>query len=284
MQDNQPSRTAQRVALRRAAHQLLDHPVVFADPLALAILGPEAEAALRADPKSAGTSRIAPYLRAFLAARGRFAEEELARAVERGVGQYVVLGAGLDTFAFRNPYSPGALQVYEVDHPATQAWKRQRLAEAGIAVPPDLMFAPLDFQDRTLGDGLAAAGFDPGRSAFFSWLGVSMYLTPQAVIATLGFIAARPAGSGVAFDYCVTRESLDPIGQRVFDGLGEIVARGGEPMRAFFEPRALAGDLRTMGFSRVSDLGREEINARYFSGRTDSLKVGGLSHLMSAEV
>ena len=162
MQANQPSLTAQRVALRRAAHQLLDHPVVFADPLALAILGPEAEAALRADPKSAGTSRIAPYLRAFLAARGSFAEEELARAVERGVGQYVVLGAGLDTFAFRNPYPPGALQVYEVDHPATQAWKRQRLAEAGIAVPPDLMFAPLDFQDCNPGRWLGRGRLRPG--------------------------------------------------------------------------------------------------------------------------
>jgi methyltransferase (TIGR00027 family) len=162
-----PSRTARAAAAHRAAHQVLEQGRLFADPLALRILGDEAETVVReaeADPSKR-------RMRLFIAARTRFAEDALAAAVQRGVRQLVVLGAGLDTFAYRSPHGD-RLRMFEVDHPATQAWKRQRLADAAIPVPDSLVFAPIDFESETLADGLAAAGFDPARQTFFTWLGV----------------------------------------------------------------------------------------------------------------
>jgi methyltransferase (TIGR00027 family) len=139
-------------------------------------------------------------MRLFIAARSRFAEENLATAVARGVRQYVVLGAGLDTFAHRNPFTEQGLRVFEVDYPATQAWKQRRLADAGLISPASLTFAPVDFERQTLADGLAAAGFDAAAPAFFSWLGVAVYLTRTAIRETLAFIAGLRSGGEVVFD------------------------------------------------------------------------------------
>lgn len=219
-----------------------------------------------------------------MAARSRFAEDELALSIRRGVRQYVILGAGLDTFAYRNPYPEGTLRVFEVDHPATQAWKRARLAEVGIALPPDLTFAPVDFETQTLAEGLHAAGFDPGTVTFFSWLGVTPYLTTEAVLATLRFIASTPQKGGVVFDYAISPSLLNTVQLRVFDALASRVAAAGEPWRAFFDPAILKQDVEAMGFSQVEDLGQEEINARYFQDRRDGLRVGSLAHLMSARL
>ena len=273
-----------RVAMRRAAHQLFDHPKVLDDPIALPIIGPEAAAKLGAE-RNRYKSRVARNLRAFLVARSRFAEDELARAVVRGVRQCVILGAGLDTFAYRNPYEDSALQVFEVDYPATQEWKRQRLATAGIAIPPSVTYAPVDFERQTLAEGLKLAGFDASKAAFFSWLGVTMYLTEDAVTATFGFIASTSPGGGVAFDYAVPRSSLNWVGRLALDALSYRVAAAGEPFRTFFDPSALKERLRQIGFSCVEDLDAAEINARYFKDRADRLKItSSLGHLMSAEV
>jgi len=197
------------------------------------------------------------------------------------VRQFVVLGAGLDTFAYRHPQTP--VRVFEVDHPATQAWKREALAAAGIAVPACLTFAPVDFERQTLAGGLAAAGFDAGAPAMFSWLGVVMYLTAEAFAATLGFIASMPAGTAVVFDYAVDRGSLS-IAERV--GLAVLerrVKRAGEPLRTFFRPVDLARRLADAGFLSVEDLGADELNARYFAGRADKLRVtGGIGRLIIA--
>ncbi|MEW5913603.1 MAG: class I SAM-dependent methyltransferase [Thermodesulfobacteriota bacterium] len=282
MQENQASQTAQRVATHRAAHQLLDQPLVFDDPLAVDILGPQQAAALKADPQSSVTSPASPFLRAFTAARSRFAEDRLRRAVEQGVDQYVVLGAGLDTFAYRNPYP--ALRVFEVDHPATQAWKRARLAAAGIAAPPQLTFTPLDFHQQTLAQGLAAAGLDPARPSFFAWLGVTPYLTAEAVRQTLAHIAACPPGSGAALDYAVPPEMLDARSQQAFAALSQYSASTGEPWLSTFRPADMDQELRAAGLRQVEDLGQAEINARYFAGRTDGLRVGAIYHLVSAWV
>jgi methyltransferase (TIGR00027 family) len=284
MQEARPSRTAMRVAMRRAMHQLFDDPKVLVDPIALPIIGPEALARLEAD-RNSHKSRVARNLRAFLVVRSRFAEDALARAIERGVSQYVVLGAGLDTFAYRNPYGDLAPRVFEVDYPATQEWKRQKLAAAGIAIPPSVTYAPVDFERQTLAEGLKLAGFDASKAAFFSWLGVTMYLTEEAVMATFGFIASSPAGGGIAFDYAVPRASLNWIGRLALDALSHRVAAAGEPFRTFFEPRALTERLRRIGFRRVEDLDADEINRRYFKDRSDRLRVTSrLGHLMSAEV
>jgi methyltransferase (TIGR00027 family) len=284
MKENQPSATAQRVAMRRAAHQLLDEPKVFDDPVALRIIGKESAAALQADPLQSEATPLSPYLRAFVAARSRFAEDELALSVRRGVRQYVILGAGLDTFAYRNPHPEGVLHVFEVDHPTTQAWKRRRLAETGIRPPGNLTFAPVDFETQTLKEGLRSAGYDPNQCTFFSWLGVTEYLTTEVVMATLRFIASAPLGSGVVFDYMVSPSLLTPAQQSRLDGLSERVASAGEPWQAFFDPEVLTRDLRAMGFGYVEDKGPDEINAKYFKSRKDGLRVGSLSHIVNARI
>jgi methyltransferase (TIGR00027 family) len=269
MQAGTPSNTALRVATVRAAHSLLDDPIVFDDPLALAILGPEAEAAMRADP-SAHDDPMSRGLRAALVVRARVAEEEVARAVSQGVGQYVVLGAGLDTFAYRNPH-PG-LRAFEIDHPATQAWKRERLAAAGIAVPEELTFAPVDFEHGgTLAGALAAAGFDRAAPTCFSWLGVTVYLTEAAVFDTLGWIAGSAPGSSVTFDFREPLEQLNPVERAITERVMAWAADAGEPWIAAFDPETLRARLLELGFTRTEALLPDALNSLYLSGRADGL-------------
>ncbi|HML18683.1 MAG TPA: class I SAM-dependent methyltransferase [Bryobacteraceae bacterium] len=280
MIEDKASRTALRVAMRRAAHQILDDPKVLDDPIALPILPVEAERRLRegTDEWQTPSERA---LRAFMVARSRYAEDRLAAAVHNGARQFVVLGAGLDTYAYRNP-SP-SLRVFEVDHPATQEWKRKQLERSGIAIPEGVQFVPIDFERQTLQEGLAGAGFLLRPVSFFSWLGVTQYLTRDAVLATLRFIACTGPGSGVVFDYSVPRASLGPIEQIALDDLMERVARAGEPFRHFFDPPELDALLREIGFREIEDLGPAEINQRYFQNRRDGLRIVlGLGRLASA--
>jgi methyltransferase (TIGR00027 family) len=277
MNEGRPSRTAQRVAVRRAAHQLLDRPLVFEDPFALKIIGPDAAAATEAK----ADSRVSSSFRAFMAVRSRYSEDELAAAVARGVRQYVVLGAGLDTFAWRNRWPD--LHVFEVDFPATQHWKRQRLANVGMDVPSTLTFAPVDFETQTLADGLSAAGFRTDQSAYFSWLGVTMYLTREAFESTVAFMGALPSGGGVTFDYAVERSELGMFEKLALDRLGHKVALMGEPFQLFFRTAELKATMERLGFTDIEDMGSDELNARYLAGRTDGLKLrGGIGRLMRA--
>jgi methyltransferase (TIGR00027 family) len=279
MQEGKFSRTAQRVAIRRAAHQLLDDPKVLDDPLALRIIGAEAAAALRTDPKE--DHAFARAFRAFMAARSRFAEDELVRAIEHGVTQYVILGAGLDTFAYRNPH-PG-LPVFEIDHPATQAWKREQLQEAGIPIPTSLTFVPVDFEHQTLADAVARSGLNTTAPAFFSWLGVTPYLTREACMTTLSVIAKMPPGSGVVFDFAIDPALLNAGQRQALAALSKRVAAAGEPFQLFFDPTKLQAELKSLGFHRTEFLQGAQINDRYFQNRADGLCVrGGLGHLMSA--
>jgi methyltransferase (TIGR00027 family) len=280
MKDGHPSRTAEGVARRRAAHQVLDHPTIFDDPVALRIVGRRA-ADLERDPSE--QTPAARRLRAFMAARSRFAEDDLTRAVDRGVRQYVVLGAGLDTFAYRNPYPPGRLRVFEVDHPATQAWKRAKLAEAGIDLPADLTFTPVDFERQALADGLVCAGYDTAGPTFFSWLGVTPYLTIDSILTTLRLVAAAP-GNTIVFDYSIAHSALGEGARASYAALSARVAAVGEPFRTTFDPAGLIAELRAMGFAHVENLMPDAIDARYFAGRTDDLRVGGLGALVSARV
>lgn len=273
------SATAERVAMRRASHQLFDRPVIFEDPLALRVLSDEAVQRVHETAEEENGSAWARGLRAFVAARSRFAEEELTAAWKRGLRQYVVLGAGLDTFAYRNPLPE--LVVFEVDHPDTQEWKRQRLAHAGIDMPKSLHFAPVDFERQRLLEGLEAAGFDREQPAFFAWLGVVPYLTRGAVFATLSTIASLPPGSGVVFDYSIPREMMGERERRAFDFLAERVARAGEPFRSFFDPEQLAAEMRALGFGRIEDLATPEIRARWFGADPQEQRLHGRSgHLM----
>jgi methyltransferase (TIGR00027 family) len=284
MAANSPSITAQGAAMHRATHQILDEPRVFDDPLAMRIIGAESSAALQADPQRFAPSPGSDLLRAFIAARSRYAEDVLGEAVGRGLRQYVILGAGLDTFAYRNPYTQSRLRVFEVDHPAMQSWKREQLAAAGILIPPSLTFVPVDFEKETMVDRLRQAAFDHGEPAFFSWLGVTPYLTGEAVAATLKFIACLETGSGVVFDYVISPSLLNPQQRSAFDNLSKRVAMAGEPWQTFFDPSTLTADLKAFGFAEVVDLGLDQINARYFTGRNDNLKVRGFGHIMKAIV
>jgi methyltransferase (TIGR00027 family) len=193
----------------------------------------------------------------------------------------VLLGAGLDTFGYRNPFAD-RLRVFEVDHPATQAWKRAQVEAAGIVVPASLTFSPVNFERQTVMDGLAGAGFNPAAPAFFAWLGVTMYLARETVMATLATIASLPKGSGVAFDYGIEPSRLGPIERLVVAEFSRRVAAIGEPWTTFFDPSALAADLTAAGFQEIEDLAPGDINARYFKDRADGLKVGTLARLIKA--
>jgi methyltransferase (TIGR00027 family) len=277
MSIGQPSRTALGAAALRAAHQLLDHRRIFHDPLALQILGQSAQAV--APQAVADPDRRA--LRLFVAARSRFAEDALGLAVGRGTRQLVILGAGLDTFAYRNPHP--TLRVYEVDHPATQAWKRERLAAAGIAIPPSLSFAAVDFETIGLAEGLAHSGFDAAAPAFFSWLGVVVYLSEQAIFATLGFIADRPAGSEVVFTYSDPPASMPAAQSAAYRRRAGRVEAAGEPWRTQFEPAALHARLAALGFGEIEDLGPTEVDILYHGAPAASPERTG-GHLIRARI
>jgi methyltransferase (TIGR00027 family) len=282
MHDHLPSKTAFRVAMRRALHQLLDDPKVLNDPLALAILGEQAATELRDAPKDTETFGSAS-MRAFMAVRSRFAEDEIAAAVAKGVRQCVVLGAGLDTFAYRNPFPN--LHVIEVDHPATQAWKQELLASGGIAIPASVSFVPVDFARQDLALELRRSAFHTDEPAIFSWLGVVPYLSRDAAFGTLQWIASLPSATAVAFDYAVPRSHLSAREQGALDALSARVASAGEPFQLFFDPAELASALMEIGFHQIDDLGSPQINAQYFSNRGDGLIVrGNVGRLLAARV
>ena len=263
MQPGQPSRTALGAAGLRAAHQVLDGAAIFEDPLALRILGADADALVREVQAEADPYR--QRLRWFIAIRSRVAEDALAAALERGTRQLVVLGAGLDTTAYRSPPSQD-LRIFEVDHPATQAWKRLRLAEANIALPAALTFVPVDFERETLAEGLAAAGFDPAQQTFFTWLGVVPYLTKEAISSTLSQIAAHPGGAEVVFDYGEPRETIDPALRRQYEERAARVAAAGEPFLSYFVPDELHEALLALGFERIDDLDTPAMLKRLLGG------------------
>ena len=282
MLEDKASATAQGAALHRAAHQLLDRPAIFPDPLALRIIGREAETALRRGdarhilPGSVG-------LRAFLTVRSRFAEDCLAEAMARGIGQYVLLGAGLDTFAYRGAFDPARLRIFEVDHPATQEWKRGRLRDADIAVPGSVFFAPVDFEHETVAEGLARAGFDFAAPAFFAWLGVVPYLTREAVTETLCFVAERTgAASEIVFDYPEPADAMAPVQRRARQMLAARTSAVGELIRTAFKPDEIKNVLLALGFSRIEDMGAAELNERYCRGRADAFALRGNAHIMHA--
>jgi methyltransferase (TIGR00027 family) len=268
MEAGKPSRTAFGAAAHRAAHQLLEKGDIFSDPLAVRILGEGAETAIR----RASVGRSKRPLRLFIAIRARFTEDAWAAAQGRGTDQVVILGAGLDTFAYRNRTTGAALRIFEVDHPATQAWKRRRLAKVGIAVPAALRFVPVDFEHESLDHALRGAGFDPARPAFVSWLGVVPYLSEGSIFATLRSLASFPGGVEVVFDYANPGSAT---------GLARRVARIGEPIRSYFDPARLHAELAKLGYRDVEDLGSAEMRHRYFPDtRPPSTEHG--AHLLRA--
>ena len=274
MIEGQFSRTAFAAAGFRAAHQIAEGGAVLLDPFAGRILGADLPALLErnADPA------LRP-LRLFVALRSRIAEDVARRAIATGARQIVVLGAGLDTFACRAPPIAG-VAVYEVDHPATQGEKRRRLTAAGIEAPA-LRFAPCNFETEALGEALAKAGFDAAERAAFLWLGVTPYLTPEAVEATLRFVAGLHGGADIVFDYANPTQSIASPGHRLFhERMAARVAEHGESFKSYFDTAELHGRLGAMGFERIEDLGPREIAQRFAPGSPPPPEQGG--HILHA--
>ena len=277
MQSDEPSRTALLIARQRAAHQLLDRGSILDDPFALKILSEDEKDVLQ----FATAHPLAGIGRLVTAARSRIAEDALARAVERGNRQVVILGAGLDTFALRNPHGAAGIRIYEVDHPATQAWKIERLANAQIAVPPWLVFVPVDFEREDVAVDLAAAGFQRDSPAFFTWLGVVPYLTEDAIGRTLDYISSIPH-SEVVFDYMEPPEaSSQELRQLDKERAGQL-KKLNERSLSRFEPAGMAAVLHSHGFSGLEDIGFQEIASR-FGSAVQSLAAGHLGvHVVHA--
>ena len=277
-----PKPSALGVARSRALHQLLDTPLVFEDPLAIKILGANEEEFLLSDREKFHTP-LFKGVRASAVVRSRLAEDEWIRAWQRGVCQYVILGAGLDTFAYRTPNREG-FRVFEVDLPATLRWKRERLREAGLEEPSMVIYAPCDFERCTLTEALEEAGFCKDQPAFFSWLGVAMYLGEEAIRSTLRFVASLKPGSGIVFDFAVSPTQLSPRERLALEVLTARTTEDGEPWKAYFDLKALQELLHSLGFAEVELYASQRLNELYFSGRTDGLRKSGLSALISARV
>jgi|SRR6185369_13593586 len=298
MRDEQMSRTALMTAYNRGFHHRNDAPVIFDDFLAFDLLGnnarrsieeqmlamlravnPEAAAMFKDDESALGWLMQAGAATPIVLGRARYAEELLESAVKQGVGQYVLLGAGLDTFAFRRPDLVQKITILELDHPATQEHKRRRLDELGWRLPDNLHFIPVDFTRTSLKDALLASGFDTQRPAFFSWLGVTYYLTRSEVMATLRDITAVSApGSSVVLDYldidAYEARLAAPRVQRMIEGVRNL----GEPMLSGFDPLSLGGELEQVGLTLVENLCPADIHKRYFLGRTDHYRACEHAH------
>ena len=278
MQAGQPSHTARGAAAYRAIHQTLEGGIIFSDPFASKILDDETRARLD---ETAADPSLRP-MRLFIAARSRFSEDTLAACVARGVRQVVVLGAGLDTFSLRNPHEGLGVRVFEVDYPATQGWKRERLKQAGLAVPASLTFAPVDFERQSLAEGLTAAGFQADRPAFFQWLGVVPYLTREAVSGTLDFIAGVPE-SEVVFDYAEPFENYPAERRANIMSVAARAASLGEPWLSLFDPIELCGILGNKGFGLIEDLGLAELTDRFYGAFKQGIVIGPGGHVVRAQ-
>lgn len=283
MDAGQPSRTALATAAARAAHLILDRdPWILEDSLALLLLGDLADD-LIAGHRAAGTAEVLASMRVAMTTRSRYAEDRLAEAMHRGIEQCVLLGAGLDSFAYRSPLAR-QLRVFEVDHPATQAWKRERLAAALIPVPHQVGFVPVDFSIDSLSQRLSGMGFDRSRPAFVTWLGVSQYLTAEAIATTLEEIGGFCAGTELVMEYLLPAELRDAAGQALADFFMPRAAASGEPWLTFITQADMSGLLAARGMVVIDDVGRrDQINASLWE-RSDGLRPHELGRLVRAVV
>ena len=293
MEAGQPSITAIAAARLRAAHLLWgDPPRIFEDTFALPLSGCESEGALRTqleriDAQTArrSTPELAEAMRRYMTAtvitRSRYVEDEVEQAVRRGISQYVILGAGLDSFAYRRLDLATFLRVFEVDHPASQVWKQSRLRDAMIELPPNLSLVPVDFEQHSFLDSLRLSGYRTDAPGIFSWLGVTTYLTCSAIFDTLQTIA-RLARTEIIFGYLVPEDLMDEEARKILAMLKVFAARCGEPFRTFFEPARLLAEVRKLGFTRISNLSPDEAGACYCKGRTDGLWPFAGEHYMYA--
>jgi O-methyltransferase involved in polyketide biosynthesis len=301
--DGQPSLTAQTAAAARAAHLIVDdEPCIFADTLAEAMLGERAEEFI-AYHRAHGTHPVLAGARAQVTCRSRYTEDRLARGIERGIGQYVLLGAGLDSFAYRSPLA-GRVRVFEVDHPATQEWKRRVAAGSvagaagsvagaagsvagaagSVAGAAGVTYVPVDFTRDSLAEGLSRAGFDAARPAFVSWLGVTMYLDARAIEATVSVLGGFAPGTEIVLDYMLPAGLRDAAGQVYADLVGQVAAERGEPWRSVYAPEAVAALLTRHGFGPARDVGQRDMIPAAAWDRSDVLRPAELCRIAHAAI
>lgn len=281
MIEGEPSRTAMMTAMARAAHRMLDErPWLVDDPFGMMLIGPKWRDVF--DAKTSGyTPDMMAEIRAFVAARARYAEDRL----EAGdFSQYVILGAGLDSFVWRRPDLCRRLKVFEVDHPASQSWKRARIEAIGLPVPRSLVYASVDFEKETLNDGLTRAGFDWSAKTFFIWTGVTMYISEAASATTLSTVARCAKGSEIVFTYAPDNRELDERALVMRARFAEIATAAGEPPMTTFSEGALGAIVRGAGLSLVANPTFEEFHKLFFEGRKDGLKAYKLERIATARV
>ena len=257
-------------------------PRVLDDQLALALAGEEGRAIDQRLRSEVPGELLLAFSR-WVCVRARLPEDIVEQALADGVRQYAILGAGLDSFAYRRPDLLDRLRVFEVDHPASQAWKQARLSELGIELPANLVFAPVDFETETLREGLEAGGFDFGATAVFSWIGVTMYLTLNAIEATLATVSACPAGTRIVLTYNLPPSALRGLGLGAHNYLANIAADMGEPFVSLFEPQEAEALMRRLGFIDIIHVGPEEAIHSYFHGR-DDVRLPGAQRLIVGTV
>jgi len=281
-----PSQTAQFAAAHRAYHLMHDHPAILEDSAAGWLLGPPLNAILRVAPLRwlfwrPLLAKVRP-ISVFVVVRSRYTEDALEDSLREGCRQYVILGAGLDSWALRHN-EPG-VTVFELDHPATQQWKEARIRSRLGALPSHLVLIPIDFERESIADVLPSHGFDPGASAFVSWLGTICYLTHGAIEEALASLARVCApGSRIAFDYFQPKSTMSPADLQLFKALDEGGTRRGEPMQTLLEADEMAELLLSAGFRVVEDLAASDIRQRYLAQRPDRLDIPSFARLCCAE-
>ncbi|MFC8914810.1 class I SAM-dependent methyltransferase [Streptomyces sp. NPDC057116] len=274
--------TALRVALWRALHLRVDAPPhVLEDEIGLRLAAPGDAWCHRPDMERRATGRM----RASIVARARFLDDLVVERARRGVTQYVVLGAGLDTFAQRRPEIASGMRVFEVDRPGPQAWKRQRLTELGFDLPDWLRFVPVDFEaGRSWWERLSAAGFDPGRPAVVASTGVTMYLTKDATAATLRQVARLAPGSTLATTFMLPLDLVAPDERPLLEATEASARAAGTPFLSFFSPPEMRALARESGFREVRHVSAASLARLYFAGRTDGLRPSSAEELLVATV
>jgi len=285
MEDQKYSITSIATATARLVHLLLDEdPKIFRDMEATYFMDSEG-AKRRRSTWELQNKPILMHLRALFLVRHRFAEDELARFAASGTEQFLLLGAGMDTFFLRCPDSLRHLKIFELDHPATQNWKQNRLAELGVKIPDNTTFVPVNFERQTIREALADTGFNFEKKTFISWLGVIYYLTEETIQNTLSEISRIfPEGSAISFDFCLKEDLLNEQGKAELQFTKKFAAEWGEPFLSLFNPEELVEKLKGWGFSQPELVDGEELRSRYFAGRTDDLDLMDYCALMTARV
>jgi methyltransferase (TIGR00027 family) len=279
----QPSQTARTAAAARAAHLIVDNePVIFADILASALLGDQADELIGYH-RAHGTHVVLAGARAQVICRSRYTEDRLADLIDHAMAQYVILGAGLDSFAYRSDLA-SQVRIFEIDHPATQGWKRRLLSAAGIATPAAVTFVPVNFETDSLVEQLAGSGFDLARPALVSWLGVSMYLTRAALSRTLGEIGSLAPGTELIVDYMLPAGLRDEAGDTYVELVMPAAAERGEPWLTFLAPAEMSALLDSHGLEPSAHVRQRDAVDAALWNRSDSLQPIELSNLARATV